>query len=254
VTTPPGLIWITGASAGIGRALALRMARDGWRVAASARRADELAELAREAGGLPGTIHAYPLDVTDQAAVWEAVATIEHELGAIDVSVLNAGTHEPTPAATFAAATLRRLLEVNVIGVANGLEAVLPRLIARRTGRVAIVASVAGYGGLPNAAAYGATKAALINLAEAMRPELLQRGVILQVINPGFVKTPLTDKNDFAMPFLISAEDAAEVIRRGLQSDRFEIAFPTLFVRLMKLVRVLPYRLYFRLTAKLVRR
>lgn len=254
MTTPPGLIWITGASAGIGRALALRMARDGWRVAASARRADELAELAREAGGLPGTIHAYPLDVTDQAAVWEAVATIEHELGAIDVSVLNAGTHEPTPAATFAAATLRRLLEVNVIGVANGLEAVLPRLIARRTGRVAIVASVAGYGGLPNAAAYGATKAALINLAEAMRPELLQRGVILQVINPGFVKTPLTDKNDFAMPFLISAEDAAEVIRRGLQSDRFEIAFPTLFVRLMKLVRVLPYRLYFRLTAKLVRR
>jgi NADP-dependent 3-hydroxy acid dehydrogenase YdfG len=254
VTTPPGLIWITGASAGIGRALALRMARDGWRVAASARRADELAELAREAGGLPGTIHAYPLDVTDQAAVWEAVATIEHELGAIDVSVLNAGTHEPTPAATFAAATLRRLLEVNVIGVANGLEAVLPRLIARRTGRVAIVASVAGYGGLPNAAAYGATKAALINLAEAMRPKLLQRGVILQVINPGFVKTPLTDKNDFAMPFLISAEDAAEVIRRGLQSDRFEIAFPTLFVRLMKLVRVLPYRLYFRLTAKLVRR
>lgn len=254
MTTPPGLIWITGASAGIGRALALRMARDGWRVAASARRADELAELAREAGGLPGTIHAYPLDVTDQAAVWEAVATIEHELGAIDVSVLNAGTHEPTPAATFAAATLRRLLEVNVIGVANGLEAVLPRLIARRTGRVAIVASVAGYGGLPNAAAYGATKAALINLAEAMRPKLLQRGVILQVINPGFVKTPLTDKNDFAMPFLISAEDAAEVIRRGLQSDRFEIAFPTLFVRLMKLVRVLPYRLYFRLTAKLVRR
>jgi NADP-dependent 3-hydroxy acid dehydrogenase YdfG len=254
VTTPPGLIWITGASAGIGRALALRMARDGWRVAASARRADELAELAREAGGLPGTIHAYPLDVTDQAAVWEAVATIEHELGAIDVSVLNAGTHEPTPAATFAAATLRRLLEVNVIGVANGLEAVLPRLIARRTGRVAIVASVAGYGGLPNAAAYGATKAALINLAEAMRPKLLQRGVILQVINPGFVKTPLTDKNDFAMPFLISAEDAAEVIRRGLQSDRFEIAFPTLFVRLMKLVRVLPYRLYFLLTAKLVRR
>ena len=107
------------------------MARDGWRVAASARRADELAKLAREAGGLPGTIHAYPLDVTDQAAVWETVAAIELELGAIDVAVLNAGTHEPTPAATFAAATLRRLLEINVIGVANGLEAVLPRLIAR---------------------------------------------------------------------------------------------------------------------------
>lgn len=254
MTAPAGLIWITGASAGIGRALALRMARDGWRVAASARRADELAKLARDAGGLPGTIRAYPLDVTDPAAVWETVATIEHELGAIDVAVLNAGTHEPTPAATFAVAALRRLLEINVIGVANGLEALLPRLIARRAGRVAIVASVAGYGGLPSAAAYGASKAALINLAEAMRPELLEHGVILQVINPGFVKTPLTDKNDFPMPFLVSAEDAAEAIRRGLQSDRFEIAFPTLFVRLMKLLRVLPYWLYFRLTAKLVRR
>lgn len=254
MSTPAGLIWITGASAGIGRALALRMAREGWRVAASARRADELATLARDAGGLAGAIHPYPLDVTDQAAVWETVAAIEHELGAIDVSVLNAGTHEPTPAATFAVAALRRLLELNVIGVANGLEAVLPRLISRRAGRVAIVASIAGYGGLPNAAAYGASKAALINLAEAMRPELLERGVILQVINPGFVKTPLTDKNNFAMPFLISAEDAAEAIRRGLESDRFEIAFPVLFVRLMKLLRVLPYWLYFRLTAKLVRR
>lgn len=253
MSASPGLIWITGASAGIGRALALRLARDGWRVAASARRADELAKLAAEAGGLAGAIHPYPLDVTDQAAVSETVAAIERERGAIDVAVLNAGTHEPTPAATFAAATLRRLLEINVIGVANGLEAILPRLIARGSGRVAIVASIAGYGGLPNAAAYGASKAALINMAEAMRPELLQRGVILQVINPGFVKTPLTDKNDFAMPFLVSAEDAAEAICRGLKSNRFEIAFPTVFARLMKLLRILPYALYFRLTAKLVR-
>lgn len=206
-----------------------------------------------EANGLPGSIHSYPLDVTDQAAIDKAVAAIERDLGPIDVAVLNAGTHEPTPAATFSAAALRRLLEINVMGVANGLEAVIPRMVARGSGRLAIVASIAGYGGLPSAAAYGASKAALINLAEAMRPELLAKGVTLQLINPGFVRTPLTDKNDFEMPFLISAEAAAETIRRGLRSDRFEIAFPTTFARLMKLLRILPYALYFRLTRRLLR-
>lgn len=254
VTVQPGLVWLTGASAGIGRAVALRLAREGWRVAASARRAEALASLCTEARGLPGDIRAFPVDVTDRLAVADCVAAIECDFGRIDLAVLNAGTHEPMPADKFSAATVRRLLDINVMGVANGLEAVLPLLIARGAGRVAIVASLAGYGGLPSAAAYGASKAALINLAEALRPELLEKGVILQLINPGFVKTPLTDRNDFEMPFLISAEEAAEAILRGLRSDRFEIAFPGTFVRLMKLLRLLPYSLYFRITRRLVRR
>lgn len=248
------IAWLTGASAGIGRALALRLARDGWRVAASARRAEELARLVGEANGMPGEIRAFPLDVTDAQAVGLCVAAIERDFGAVDLAVLNAGTHAAMPAEQFSAATMRRLLDLNVMGVAHCLEATLPRLIARGRGRVAIVASLAGYGGLPSAAAYGASKAALINMAEALRPELQEKGVILQVINPGFVKTPLTDKNDFRMPFLIPAEEAAVAILRGLDTNRFEIAFPTIFARLMKLLRILPYGLYFRLTRRLVRR
>jgi NAD(P)-dependent dehydrogenase (short-subunit alcohol dehydrogenase family) len=254
LTAAPRLAWLTGASAGIGRALALRLARDGWRVAASARRGDVLDSLRQEARGLPGEIRAFPVDVTDRRAVADCVAAIERDFGRIDLALLNAGTHEPMPADKFSAAVVQRLLDINVMGVANGLEAVLPLLIARGAGRVAIVASLAGYSGLPSAAAYGASKAALINMAESLRPELLEKGVVLQVINPGFVKTPLTDKNDFEMPFLISADDAAAAILRGLKSDRFEIAFPGGFVRLMKLLRLLPYGLYFRLTRRLVRR
>ncbi len=253
MTPAPGVLWLTGASAGIGRALALRLARDGWRVAASARRDGELAALQAEAHGLPGEVRPYPLDVTDATAVAACVAAIEREMGPIDLAILNAGTHKPMPAGQFSAATLRALMEINLFGVAHGLEALLPRMIARGRGRVALVASLAGYSGLPSAAAYGASKAALINLAEAMRPELRANGVVLQVINPGFVRTPLTAKNDFPMPFLIDAADAAEAIRRGLMSDRFEIAFPWLFARLMKLLRALPYRLFFLLTQRLVR-
>lgn len=254
MTEQQGVVWLTGASAGIGRTLALRLARAGWRVAASARRTEELAALAAEAAGLAGAIHPFPVDVTDRQAVAGCVAAVERDVGPIDLAILNAGTHQPMAAGAFSAAIVQRLLTVNVMGVANGLEAILPLLIARGAGRVAIVASLAGYSGLPSAAAYGASKAALINMAEALRPELLEKGVVLQLINPGFVKTPLTDKNDFDMPFLISAEDAATAILRGLKSDRFEIAFPGTFVRLMKLLRLLPYGLYFRLTRRLVRR
>jgi len=251
--SPRGVAWITGASSGIGRALALRLARDGWRVAASARRAEELARLAAEARDMAGAIHAFPLDVTDPAAVTGCVTDLEAQLGPLDLMVLNAGSYEPMPAESFSAATLRRLIDLNVMGVAHAIEAALPRLLARGRGRIAIVASLAGYAGLPYAAAYGAGKAALINMAEALRPELLAKGIVVQVINPGFVRTPLTDRNDFPMPFLVTAEQAAAAIARGLDGDRFEIAFPWLFVRLLKLVRMLPYRFYFALTRRMVR-
>ena len=244
-------VWITGASMGIGAALARRLARDGAEVIASARSAERLAALAAAGAG---RIVAWPLDITDHAAVREAVARIEAEHGPIDVAVLNAGTHRPVSAAEFTAEGLRELMEVNVMGTAACLEALMPRMIARGRGRIAVVASVAGYRGLPTSAYYGATKAALINLAESLRFDLARAGVTIQLIDPGFVKTPLTDRNEFPMPFLISAELAADRIASGLRSRRFEIAFPRRFVWMLKLLRCLPYALYFPLVGRSTRR
>ncbi len=240
-------VWITGASTGIGEALARRMAQSGADVVVSARSAGRLAALA-DAGG--GRIVSWPLDVTDHAAVQAAVQGIEAQLGPIDIAVINAGTHQPVAAAEFTTDGLRQLMEVNLFGAAACLEAMMPRMIARRRGRIAVVASVAGYRGLPTSAYYGASKAALINLTESLKFDLDRVGVTMQLINPGFVRTPLTDRNEFPMPFLISAEQAAERIARGLAGSGFEIAFPTRFALLMKLLRLLPYRLYFRLVAR----
>lgn len=245
------LVWITGASMGIGAALARRLARDGAVVVASARSADRLAALASGGGG---TIVPWPLDITDGRAVMAGVAAVEAEHGPIDIAVLNAGSHRPVTAHDFTADGLRALLELNLLGTAACLEALMPRMIARGRGRIAVVASVAGYRGLPTSAYYGATKAALINLTESLRFDLDRAGVVIQLIDPGFVKTPLTDRNDFPMPFLISAELAAERIASGLRSSRFEIAFPRLFVAILKLLRLLPYRLYFPLIARATRK
>lgn len=240
-------VWIIGASYGIGAALAERLAADGKEVWASARSAGKLAALAERH---PGRIHALPLDVTDKAAVRAALASIEAASGPPDTVVLNAGTHQPVAAKDFTADGLRQVMELNVFGTANGIETVLPGMLQRDAGRIAVVASVAGYNGLPTSAYYGASKAALINMIESLRFDLRRTGVVLQLVNPGFVKTPLTDRNDFAMPFLIPAEAAAAAIARGLASDRFEIAFPRTFVWLLKLVGLLPYRLYFALVGR----
>lgn len=236
------LTWITGASSGIGRALALRLAREGAPVVASARNAEALAALEREGAG---RIIASPLDVTDHAAVAAAVAAIEGTHGPIARAILNAGTHVPMSADDFSAATVRALIDINLMGAANALEALLPRMAARRAGHIAVVASLAGYRGLPTAAAYGASKAAVINLCEALKPDCDRLGIKLQLVDPGFVDTPLTRRNDFAMPFLMPVEAASEALARGLASRRFEIVFPRRFAAIMKLMRILPYRLYF---------
>ncbi|MBM3548230.1 MAG: SDR family NAD(P)-dependent oxidoreductase [Alphaproteobacteria bacterium] len=240
------LAWITGASTGIGRALALRLARDGWRVAASARGADALERLEDE----NAAIRAFPLDVTDAAGAARVVGEIEGELGAIDLVVANAGTHAPTPADAFDAAAVRRLIEINLIGATNTLAAAMPSMIARKGGHIAIVASVAGYRGLPGAAAYSATKAGLIALAEGLKFDLDRAGVKIQVINPGFVRTPLTDRNDFPMPFLMEVDEAAGRIVHGLAGSAFEIAFPRRLAWMLKFAALLPDRLYFPLVAK----
>lgn len=238
----PGLAWITGASSGLGRALALELAARGWKVAVSARNASALRDLAAEADG---TILPFPLDITDPGAVRGTVRAIMAVHGPIQLSILNAGTHRPTPAEDFQQEDAAMLVETNLLGTTNCLAALLPHAIERGRCEIAIVASQTGYRGLPTAAVYGATKAALINMAEALRPELKQHGVSLRLINPGFVDTPLTRRNTFPMPFLISAEDSARQILHGLATHRFEITTPRRMAFFMKLLRLMPNWLFF---------
>jgi NADP-dependent 3-hydroxy acid dehydrogenase YdfG len=237
-----GAAWITGASAGIGRAVALRLARRGWTVHASARSAEALQALAAEADG-PGRILPLPADVTDPAAMQDAVASIRSR-GPLALAILNAGVYTPMRAQNFSAATARRMFDVNLGGVANGLEPVLKAMIDQRKGHVAITASVAGYRGLPDAAAYSATKAGLIAMAESLAMDLVDLGVRISVINPGFVETEATSVNSFAMPFLMTPEQAAFRIVDGLERPGFEIAFPTRFALILRAIGLLPNRAY----------
>lgn len=240
------LAWVTGASSGLGHAFAGKLAREGWRVVASARRAEALQALA----GTSDRIHALPLDITAGEEVAHAVAAIIETHGPIDLAVLNAGTYEADGIGDFSAAHLTRIVGLNLLGTGNCLEPLLAHFRERRGGHVALVASLSGYRGLPQAASYGASKAGLINLAESLRSEAGPLGIKVQVVNPGFVKTPLTDANDYPMPFLMPVEDAAAALYRGLMSDRFEVTFPWRFAALLKLARLLPDGLYFPLVSR----
>ena len=245
-------LWITGAGKGIGRAVALEYARHGWSIAVSARTTSDLEALAEEAraNNLPGNIFPFPADVTDHDAMIQTFKAIEQEMGTLNHVILNAGTHAPSSATRFNTSAYRTLLEINVMGVVHGLSAAIPAFVDRRSGQIGVVASVAGYSGLPSAAPYGASKAALINMCEALKPELESVNVGVSLINPGFVKTPLTDKNEFPMPFLIEADEAARRIYAGMMKGKFEIAFPRMFVLILKILRILPYGLYFPLIKK----
>ena len=242
---PWKVVWITGASTGIGREIALQLAAQGVTVAASARSAGKLA-------GLGPAIRPYPLDVTDRPAVLATLETIERELGPVDLAILAAGTYSPVDVEEFDPAIFELAMATNYGGVVNALAGLLPRMSSRRTGHVAWIASVAGYVGLPKAAAYGPSKAALINLAESLKPDLDRKGIAVSVINPGFVETPLTAQNDFNMPFLMQVPEAARLSIAGLRRRKFEIAYPRRFVFIMKLARLLPYALFFRLIRSVV--
>ncbi len=240
----PGVAWLVGASSGIGQALAFQLAEAGWIVAISSRRLEALQAMQARHPAL----HPYTVDVTDVTSLHEAAAAITHELGDIELCVLNAGDYTPMPLADFDPALFRKLCEINYMGAVNGLDAIMPLMVARGRGQILLTASVAGYRGLPKSAPYSASKAAVISLAESLHLELKAKGVLLRVINPGFVRSPLTDKNDFKMPFLMEPEDAAQAIMRDLPRGNFEIVFPKRFVYLMKILRILPYWLYFKLT------
>jgi short-subunit dehydrogenase len=242
-------VWVTGASSGIGRALALALARKGETVIATARRTEELQSLAAEAEGSPGRIHVAAGDVADPAQMEAIVASAEAAAGPVDTAVLNAGIYLPVQGEAFDAGAFRKCVDVNLMGVVHGLAAMLPRMVARRRGRVAIMGSLAGYGGVPASAAYGATKAALITLAASLRMDLDGAGIVVQVINPGFVATARNAKSG-SLPFLMPVEEAVDRIVAGLSSDRFEIAFPRRFALLLKAINMLPYPLYFALVKR----
>jgi NAD(P)-dependent dehydrogenase (short-subunit alcohol dehydrogenase family) len=242
---PWKVVWITGASTGIGREIALQLASQGVTVAASARSADKLVSLGPN-------IRPYPLDVTDRQAVLATIEMIEGDLGPVDLAVMAAGTYSPLDVEKFDTKLFEAAMTTNYLGVVNCLSGLLPRMFRRRRGHVAWIASVAGFVGLPKAAAYGPSKAALINLAESLKVDLERRGVTVSVVNPGFVETPLTAQNDFTMPFLMQAPEAARLTIEGLKRGRFEISYPWKFVLIMKLARLMPYGVFFRLIKRTV--
>ena len=239
-------VWIIGASTGIGAAVARLLLEQGAFVALSARRQPLLdAMTLGEAQAL-----AVSLDVTDHASIVRAHGRIAAEWPRVDLVLVVAGGYNEMRADSFDLAAANRMIDLNLRGVYNCLDVVLPLLLRQGAGGIGIVSSVAGYGGLPKALAYGPTKAALINLCESLYFDLHPKGIAVYQINPGFVDTPLTVHNDFAMPALMSPRDAAWQLLRGIERGQFHIHFPKRFTNMLRLMRLLPYRCYFWLVRK----
>jgi NAD(P)-dependent dehydrogenase (short-subunit alcohol dehydrogenase family) len=238
------VVWVVGASSGIGAATARELVARGATVAISARREAELHEVSG------GHMLVVPLDVTDAGSVAAGAARVRQEYGRIDVVVLAAGYWQQMDARAWDTAVFDRHLQVNLVGMSNTIAAVLPEMIERGNGVVAGISSVAGYRGLAGAEAYGATKAAQINLLESLRVNVAKSGVRVTTICPGFVRTDLTAGNSFPMPFLIDADEAADSICNGLERDRTEIVFPLPMALLMKAARLVPVGLWSRLWAR----
>lgn len=239
-------VWLVGASSGIGRAVAAKLHAAGARVFVSARQADLLNDFAAQHPGA----RPLPLNVLDAPALQAAVQQIVRHHGQIDLCLYCAGYYQPMRAQQFSLDEALRHLDINYVGALKLLQALLPQLLAQaregRPGHLSLVSSVAGYRGLPKSLAYGPSKAALSHLAEALYLDLAPQGLGVSVIHPGFVATPLTAQNDFAMPALISPEQAADEILKGWSSGRFEIHFPKRFTLWLKLLSHLGPSLYFR--------
>tara|TARA_B000000565_G_scaffold247870_1_gene217716 strand:+ start:107 stop:859 length:753 start_codon:yes stop_codon:yes gene_type:complete len=243
-------IWITGASSGIGKAVAEKFAAEGWKVAVSARRKELLQDMAKDQN-----ISSFPLDVTDRSQINNVFQNILKEFGNIDVCLFSSGTYEPKDEQNIDPDKIKNVINVNFLGVIDCVKTVEEYFKNKKTGHISIVSSIAGYRGLPNSSGYGPSKAALTNFCESIYFDFKKFGVRVSVISPGFIKTPLTDKNEFPMPFLKTVDYAANQIFNGLvKSNAFEIHFPKGLTLTLKFLRILPYKLYLFLVDKLVKR
>ena len=241
------VIWITGASSGIGKALAVKFANEGWIVAASARRENLLQELNK----INENIYSFPLDVTNIDQCKTIFKSIVDKFKDIEISIFSTGIHDPESEKEFSLEKIRKIMEVNYFGTMNSINSVYSYYNNKKSGQISIVSSVAGYRGLPAAGAYCASKSALTSFTESLHFEMKRKNVRVSLVSPGFIKTPMTDQNDFPMPMIKSPEFAAEQIYTGLVKKKgFEIHFPKAFTFIMKLLSVIPSSIYFKIVEK----
>ncbi len=243
-------IWITGASSGIGKALALKFAEENWQVAISARRKELLDELAQNVN-----ISSFPLDVTNDNSVNTAFSNILSEFSNLDLCVFCSGAYDPKLEKEINKEQIKKIMNINFFGVLNCIKTVEEYFKNKKEGHISIVSSVAAYRGLPNSSGYGPSKAALTNLTESLYFDFKKHNVRISLISPGFIKTPLTNQNTFNMPFIKTPTFAANKIYNGLiKSNAFEIHFPKELTVFLKFLRILPYRIYLFLINKFVKR
>ena len=243
-------IWITGASSGIGKALALKFAKENWQVAISARRKELLDQIAEDKN-----ISSFPLDVTDDSKVQEVVSNILGEFKGIDLCVFCSGAYDPKLEQEINKKQIRKIMDINFFGVLNCIKAVEDYFKNKKKGQISIVSSVAAYRGLPNSTGYGPSKAALTNLTESLYFDFKKHNIRISLISPGFIKTSLTNQNTFNMPFIKTTEFAADKMYNGLtKGSAFEIHFPKELTLILKFLRILPYRTYLFLINKFVKR
>ena len=240
-------IWITGASSGIGKALAIKFAKEGWQVAASARRENLLKDLNNQYTN----IHSFPLDVKNEDETKNIFQNIVEKFQTVDIVVFCTGIHDPESEKKLSSEKIREIMETNFFGTLNCVMAVNTYFREKKNGHISIVSSVAGYRGLPAASGYCASKSALTSLAESLYFDFKRHNVRVSLVSPGFIKTPMTNKNKFPMPMIKSPEFAAEKMFTGLtKKNTFEIHFPIAFTMLMKLLKIMPNWLFFLLVKK----
>jgi len=241
------VIWITGASSGIGKAVAIKFAENGWTVAVSARRQNLLNELKQ----INQNIYPFPLDVTDIEKCKLVASNIINQFNNIDICLFGTGMHDPKSEKKFNLEKIREIMEVNYFGTMNSINSIYDYFSEKQNGQISIISSVAGYRGLPAAGAYCASKAALTSFAESLNFDMQMKNVRVSLVSPGFIKTPMTDQNDFPMPMIKSPEFAANEIYKGLTVKKtFEIHFPKAFTYFLKFLQILPSSLYFKLVAR----
>lgn len=244
-------VWIIGASSGIGEACAKALIQVDAKVALSSRRVERLNVIAQSAATNQALV--LPLDVTQIDQLQTAYDCILNSWGGIDILLFVSGMYIPLRADQFDFQIAEQTIDANLLGPMRAVSLVLPEMLKTHSGHIAIVGSVAGYSGLPKALAYGPSKAAIINFCENLYYDLLPEGVSVHMISPGFVATEATAQNDFEMPALISAEEAANEILKGIQAGEFDIHFPKRFSRFLKFLRILPYPLYFWIVRRFVK-